>query len=75
MKLAQLRQKLAGSPDKVPPKFFTVRQWASKWGVSRIHAGKLIKEGCEAKVFVMQPYRIWSGARLYPVPHYRERNE
>jgi hypothetical protein len=57
--------------DKVPPGWLTVRQWAKRWKLTENHAGTLLSSGVRTKKVLCRSFRIISGSRLYPVPHYR----
>jgi hypothetical protein len=57
--------------EPVPAGWLTVRQWARKWDLSPAHTNALLGNGVRAKKVRRRSFRVVSGSRLLPVPHYR----
>jgi hypothetical protein len=70
--LARLRA-LARPVDRVPPGWRTVESWARAWGLSRPQAFRLIAAGRRTGLMHGKRFRILTGERVYPVPHYSEK--
>lgn len=70
--LAALRR-LQQPIDTVPPGWHTVVEWAAAWGLARAQTNRLLREGEQAGLLERRTFRIDSGSRVYPVPHYREK--
>jgi hypothetical protein len=64
-----------GHVDTVPDGWMTTEQWAAAWGLSRPHAGSLLKQGTAAGTVELRRFRIETGSKVYPVPHYRVRTK
>lgn len=62
---------LRPTADKPPKGWLTARQWATRWSLSPPHAIKLLRDGISSKKVIVKNFRVQSGARLMPVPHYR----
>lgn len=50
----------------------TIKQWAAEWGMSGMHASRLIYGGVALGAWESKTFRIQTAQRTYPVPHYRE---
>jgi hypothetical protein len=57
--------------DKVPSGWLTVRQWAKRWKLSVPHTSALLCNGLRSKKVRRRTFRVQSGSRLLPCPHYR----
>jgi hypothetical protein len=59
-------------PAEKPPKgWLTCREWAARWDLSVPHTNHLLADGVRVKKVQKRSFRVQSGSRLYPVPHYR----
>lgn len=65
-----LKKQSQPKPDRVPKGFQTAEQWAEREGISRCHAGDLLRRLVKSGEWERKPFRIVSGSRTYPVPHY-----
>lgn len=75
MNLLQKIHHATAVPDRVPPGWLTVQQWAALWGLKPARAGFLIRAAMAQKPPLVQTrtFRIMAGTRLYPVAHYAEK--
>lgn len=62
---------LRPKPEPVPAGWLTVRQWAAKWKLAPSYANALLGNGVRQKKVRRRTFRVISGARLMPIPHYR----
>ena len=62
---------LRPTAEKPPKGWLTCREWAKRWDLSNPHTIHLLADGVRAKKVLKRSFRIQSGARLMPVPHYR----
>jgi hypothetical protein len=67
--LASQREK---QTEKPPRGFFTVREIASQSGRSRPRVGEIVRTMVSQGKLEVRNFRIKTGARIYPVPHYRK---
>jgi predicted transcriptional regulator len=70
--LARLADAFSAQVDEVPEGWRTADQIAAEAGKSTPTACRYLKQAIAAGLVEMRPYRIRSGTRVYPVPHYRE---
>jgi len=71
--LVKLSEALSREDEIVPKGWFTAREWARKWGIRAAQTRERLRDAVEDGEMELRNFRIWSGQRLYPVPHYRER--
>lgn len=57
--------------DKVPKDFLTTEQWAANCGKSRPQTGLYIRRLIAVNKVEVRQFRIRTGQRVCPVPHYR----
>ncbi len=69
--LAALMESNGSKPEKVEPGFMTVCDWAAKINKSESHTCLLLKKSVKAGRVEIKTFRILTGSRVYPVPHYR----
>ena len=67
-----LTQRLSLEADEVPDGWLNARQIGEKINRSRQTAARLARLGVEAGRLTMKKFRIRSGQRVLPIPHYRE---
>lgn len=70
---ALLVAELAGDEETPEPGYFTVLQWAEKVGKSQSQVATLLRRLLAAGKAECRKYRIRTGEKIYPVPHYRLR--
>jgi len=70
--LAALERAISRKDEIVPKGWFTARKWGEKWSLSRPRTVEKLRDLVEDSEFEVRTFRIWSGQRLYPVPHYRK---
>lgn len=58
------------APETPPAGFFTVKEIATRTGRSIAHTSQRLRKKVRSGQLAMRPYRILSGHRVYPVPHY-----
>jgi hypothetical protein len=68
-----LRADAARKPDKVPPKWYTVRDHAAAHDLSIPQTSQLLRDCVRAGLYEVKKFRIHTGSKLYPVPHYRKK--
>jgi predicted transcriptional regulator len=66
--LAQASKQIA---DEVPAGFKTVAQIAKETGKSNSQTGKYLKEAVKIGLVEEVRYRVPTGNKIYPVPHFR----
>lgn len=70
--LKELAEAIANGGIEKPPKgFLTVVQHAETSGMSRVHASYVLRRAVAAGKAEVQSFRIRTGSRVLPVPHYR----
>ena len=70
--LADLAAALAdGGIEQVPPEWKTAKQLATEYGYRSAQTRRIIAGSLEARLMESRTFRIRTGARVYPVPHYR----
>lgn len=67
-----LTQGLSHDIDEVPDGWLNARQIGKKINRSRQTAARLARLGVEAGRLTMKKFRIKSGQRVLPIPHYKE---
>jgi predicted transcriptional regulator len=70
--LSRLAEALQAKVDEVPAEWRTAEQIAREAGKAPQTACRYLREGMRAGLIESRTFRIHSGARIYPVPHYRE---
>jgi hypothetical protein len=75
--MANLLQQLAKAIEDrgietVPKGWMTVEQYAAESSMSRQSAARILRDAKRAGLVECRPFRIRSGHRVYPVPHYRK---
>jgi hypothetical protein len=71
--LAELRR-LTNPAHDIPEGTRTAEGWADEWGISRVHAARLIRRGIKAGKMECAIIPISTvGRGVYPTPHYREK--
>lgn len=72
--LADLAEALRnGGIDTVPDGWQTAQQYAAEARLSLQRCHALLQHGIRAGLVETQKFRIQTGGRVYPVPHYRRR--
>lgn len=66
-----LRAELAGDEETPEVGYFTVEQWALKVGKSSSQTSTLLRKFVQAGRADRRKYRIKTGDKVYPVPHYK----
>jgi hypothetical protein len=66
-----LQSALAGDKETPESGYFTTEQWAMKVGKSLSRTGKLLSAFVAAGRAERRTYRIRTGDKTYPVPHYK----
>ncbi len=69
--LNALRDAVAVKPDKVEKGYMPVSEWAVKIGKSDSRTSKLLSQGIKAGKVELKTFRIYTGRKIYPIPHYR----
>lgn len=70
---AYLRQAFrANQAEPVPEGWYTADEWAKLMGCGGSEARKVIRHFRAKGEFEQKRFRIESGDRVYPVPHYRK---
>lgn len=73
--LADLVEALAnGGVEAVPDGWQTTRQIASESGKSTARTAEILREALAAGLIEVRNFRIRSGGRVYPIPHYRRKS-
>lgn len=67
-----LRDVCKGMADAVPDGWRTSREIAHAEGMSESYTIALLRKGVNLGMWEVVRYRIDVGAKVYPVPHYRE---
>lgn len=71
--LSDLVRALAdGGIEPVPDGWHTMAELAREAGKSIPRASEVIRRGIAAGLVEVRTFRIRSGSKVYPVPHYRE---
>lgn len=66
-----LAEAQSNRPEEVPANWHTAQEIADSLGCSYSHATKQLRAGVSAGTVERQAYRIKTGARVYPVAHYK----
>ena len=70
--LSELAAALAdGGIETVPDDWKTARELVRESGYKPAQGGRIIMEALNAGLLESRAFRIRSGQRVYPVPHYR----
>ena len=71
--LAELAEALAnGGVEQVPVGWQTAQQLADDSGKSLPRTSEILRAGVRAGMVEVRTFRIRSGSKVYPVPHYRK---
>jgi hypothetical protein len=73
--LSQLREEFSGGAVTVPDGWLTVKQLAKESGMSEVHTRRVVAKGIENGTVEAKKFKIETGLRLMPVPHYREKKK
>ena len=71
--LALILKEQTRDVDAVPEGWLTAQQWGEKWNLSSNRTGELLKYAVEKGLCEVRKFRITTGAKVYPVPHYRQK--
>ena len=58
--------------EKVPEGYRTTLQWQKLWKLARSQTNQIISAAVRKKWMTRRVFRVVSGGRVYPVPHYAE---
>lgn len=70
--IAGLREHMSTGVEEVPSGWMSMREVSKLMGYSESHTRKAIHKAVEAGSWERKSFRIRTGARIYPVPHYRQ---
>lgn len=71
--LAKLAEALVDNGvEPVPPDWKTIKGLARECGRSPKRTQELVQAGVEAGLIEVRKFRVRTGGKVYPVPHYRE---
>lgn len=62
-----------GGIEEVPAGWQTAQQIASESGKSISRTGEVLRAAVWAGLVEVRPFRIRTGGKVYPVPHYRKK--
>lgn len=62
-----------GGIEAVPAGWQTARQIASESGKSTARTAEILRDALAAGLIEVRNFRIRSGGRVYPIPHYRRK--
>lgn len=65
------QEAMNGECDKVPKGWKTRSEIERIWGVGQAQAVRRLKDLIESGGIDVMPFRINTGAKVYPVPHYK----